>query len=206
MRKLIKAALLMLALVSVGAREASAALLGSTMNLRSAIERIRLSEATLAPMAFTLFCMRYAGECAAPKQRMVFRGGATRLTRARIAELVEVNASVNRSIVPMRNERGVAGEEWLIGPSHGDCNDYAVTKRHQLIARGWPMRNLLLSEVVTSWGEHHLILVVRAKGGDVVLDNMNAQIRGWAKAPYRWVRMQTSENPSYWAAVARSDV
>src|SRR4051812_16639788 len=187
MRNLIKVAVLMLAVASMGAREASASLLGSTMNLRSAIERIRVSDATLAPMAFTLFCMRYVGECAATKQRMVFRGGATRLTRARMAELVEVNAAVNRSIVPKRNERGVAGEEWLIAPSHGDCNDYAVTKRHELIARGWPMRNLLLSEVVTSWGEHHLILVVRAKGGDVVLDNMNAQIRPWIKAPYRWV-------------------
>ncbi len=128
------------------------------------------------------------------------------MTQARMEELVAVNAEVNRSIVPTRNERGLAGEEWLIGPSHGDCNDYAVTKRHELIARGWPIRNLLLSEVVTSWGEHHLILVVRARGGDVVLDNMTAQIRNWSKAPYRWVRMQTSDNPSHWSLVAQTDV
>jgi predicted transglutaminase-like cysteine proteinase len=39
------------------------------------------------------------------------------------------------------------------------------------------MRNLLLSEVVTSWGEHHLVLVIRATGGDLVLDSLFAQVR-----------------------------
>jgi predicted transglutaminase-like cysteine proteinase len=206
MRYLLKAALIVAMLTMAVRESAHAGLVGSPLNLRSAIERIRVSEATMAPMAYTMFCIRYAAECASPKQRLVFRGGATRMTRARMAELVQVNAGVNRSIVPVRNTRGLAGEEWLIGPSQGDCNDYAVTKRHELIARGWPMRNLLLSEVVTSWGEHHLVLVVRTKDGDIVLDNMAAQIRSWSKAPYRWVRMQTSENPSHWSAVARSDV
>jgi predicted transglutaminase-like cysteine proteinase len=182
-------------------REAAAGLLGSPLGLRATIERIRFSEATLAPMAFTMFCMRYAGECDASR-RMIFRGGATRMTRERMAELIQVNATVNRGIVPTPNERGLAGEEWLIGPSHGDCNDYAVTKRHELIARGWPMRNLLLSEVVTSWGEHHLVLVVRAAGGDLVLDSLFAQIRSWSRTPYRWVRMQTPKDPNHWASIA----
>jgi predicted transglutaminase-like cysteine proteinase len=55
------------------------------------------------------------------------------------------------------------------GPSSGDCNDYAVTRRHDLIARGWPARSLLLAEVITSWGEHHLVVVVahqRCGSGD----------------------------------------
>ena len=68
-----------------------------------------------------------------------------------------------------------------------------------------PVRSIaLLSEVVTSWGEHHLVLVVRAKGGDIVLDNLNAQIRNWSQARYRWVRMQTPANPDHWAAVAQA--
>lgn len=204
MRILAKAVLLVgLTLLGGSVRNAYAGLVGSPLALRGAIERIRLSEATLAPMAFTMFCMRYSDECTAPRPRRIFRGGATRMTRDRLAELMDVNTRVNRMIVPERNERGLAGEEWLIAPSHGDCNDYAVTKRHELLARGWPMRNLLLSEVVTSWGEHHLVLVVRMRGGDIVLDNMTAQIRNWSKAPYRWVRMQTQHNPNYWASIAQ---
>lgn len=197
---------LLLAIVALGssAQDSQAGMIGFPLPLRGVIEKIRFSEPTLAPMAYTMFCMRYADECKPkPRARMVFRGGATRLTKQRIADLIEVNASVNRSIVPQRNERGLAGEEWLINPARGDCNDYAVSKRHELLARGWPMRNLLLSEVVTSWGEHHLVLVVRAEGGDVVLDNLNAQIRSWSQARYRWVRMQTPANPDHWAAVAQ---
>ena len=44
-------------------------------------------------------------------------------------------------------------------------------------------RALLLSEVATSWGEHHLILVVRTSAGDLVLDNLTSQIRPWTRAP-----------------------
>ncbi|QIG98779.1 MULTISPECIES: transglutaminase-like cysteine peptidase [unclassified Bradyrhizobium] len=197
---------LVLAIVALGtsARDTQAGMIGLPLPLRGVIEKIRFSEPTLAPMAYTMFCMRYSDECKQkPRARMVFRGGAMRLTKQRIADLIEVNASVNRQITPQRNERGLADEEWLINPARGDCNDYAVSKRHELLARGWPMRNLLLSEVVTSWGEHHLVLVVRAKGGDIVLDNLNAQIRNWSQAHYRWVRMQTPANPDHWAAVAQ---
>ncbi|CAL80606.1 conserved hypothetical protein; putative signal peptide [Bradyrhizobium sp. ORS 278] len=204
MYKFSKALAALVAIVAFGLNQspAHAGLIGSPLALRGIVEKIRFSEPTLAPMAYTMFCMRYSDECA-NRPRMIFRGGATRLTKDRLAQLVEVNAQVNRQIVPQRNERGLAGEEWLIGPARGDCNDYAVTKRHELLVRGWPMRNLLLSEVVTSWGEHHLVLVVRVKEGDLVLDNLNAQIRSWSKSNYRWVRSQTPANPNHWAAVAQ---
>jgi predicted transglutaminase-like cysteine proteinase len=116
-------------------------------------------------------------------------------------DLTEVNKSVNGSITPEPNTEGLAAEKWLINPMSGDCNDYAVTKRAELLARGWPTRALLLSEVVTSWGEHHLILVVRTSAGDLLLDNLTPQIRPWSRASYRWVRMQTPKNPNFWATL-----
>ena len=94
---------------------------------------------------------------------------------------------------------GLAGEKWLINPKSGDCNDYAVSKRHELLARGWPSRTLLLAEVVTTWGEHHLILVVRTGDGDFVLDNISPSVRLWLKVPYRWVRVQSPLNPKLWS-------
>jgi predicted transglutaminase-like cysteine proteinase len=42
-----------------------------------------------------------------------------------------------------------------------------------------------------------------ARGGDIVLDNLNAQIGNWSQARYRWVRMQTPANPDHWAAVVQ---
>ena len=45
---------------------------------------------------------------------------------------------------------------------------------------GFPSRALLLAEVVTSWGEHHLVLVVRTKEGDFVADSLHPRVRPWA--------------------------
>ncbi|CCD92775.1 conserved exported hypothetical protein [Bradyrhizobium sp. ORS 375] len=179
-----------------------AAMIGMPLNLKYQLDRIRLDAPALPPMAHIKFCMAYPADCRS--NGMVFRGGGIDLTADRYAELVKVNAEVNRSIVPTRNTRGVAAEEWVVGPSHGDCNDYAVTKRHALLQRGWPARALLLAEVVTNWGEHHLVLVVRTRSGDVVVDNLNANVRPWSKTNYRWVRVQSPSNPRYWSSVAGS--
>jgi predicted transglutaminase-like cysteine proteinase len=132
---------------------------------------------------------------------IAFRGGGVRMTLPRWVELMDVNREVNRAIVPERNYGGILGERWIVNPAAGDCNDYAVTKRHELIKRGWPSRALLLAEVVTTWGEHHLILVVRTKEGDFVADNLHPRLRRWSETPYRWVRVQSPENPTFWATV-----
>ena len=186
--------------IIVASASCHAGLLGMPIGLLSAIQHIRFETPTLAPMSHTLFCLRYEDEC---RVRPLFRGGPILLTEARWAELKEVNLTVNRAIVPERNERGLAGETWLIDPARGDCNDYAVTKRHRLLERGWPARTLLLSEVEIPSGEHHLVLLVRTGSGDLVLDNLTPQIRPWARAPYRWVRMQLPANPRYWTTVAQ---
>jgi Bacterial transglutaminase-like cysteine proteinase BTLCP len=89
-------------------------------------------------------------------------------------------------------------EEWLISPIAGDCKAYAITKRHELLARGWPSRALLLSEVVV----HHLILIVRTKDVDLVLDNLQEAVQPLgARAEYRWVRIESPQNPKYWTTV-----
>jgi predicted transglutaminase-like cysteine proteinase len=191
--------LLAAAFVLATGQDARASFLGLPKALKPQLERIQMASPTLAPMAHTMFCMSYPDECGVRK--IAFRGKKFELTPERWTDLRQVNAEVNRSIVPQRNLLGLAGEKWVVSPSAGDCNDYAVTKRHQLLARGWPSRTLLLAEVVTRWGEHHLVLVIRAKEGDFVLDNMSAHIRPWSKAPYQWVRIQSPRNPKFWSTV-----
>ena len=168
------------------------------------IQFIRFDVPTLAPMAFTQFCLKYPADC--KPQRLFVAGDRMELDGARWSELENINRTVNSSIRPQRNEQGLAGEKWLLGPLRGDCNDYAVTKRHQLIAKGWAARNVLLSEVVTVSGEHHLVTVVRTSGGDFVLDNLTDQIVPWSRTSYRWVRIQTPKNPNYWASVSEQRV
>jgi len=115
---------------------ADAAFIGMPRMLGQMAKRISFGNYTLAPMAFTQFCLRYSDQCK-PQQTM-FRGGPVRLTGERWDDLKAVNRSVNANIAPEPNTAGLAGEKWLINPSRGDCNDYAVTKRAQLLKRGWP--------------------------------------------------------------------
>ena len=183
------------------AEAAQAGFIGAPMNLRAQIDRIRFEAPTLAPMAHTIFCMQYPRECERPRTRIKFRSSRIKLTPQRMQDLIAINARINSAIKPEHNNAGIAGEKWLIGPAVGDCNDYAVTKRHELIALGWPAQSLLLAEVVTNWGEHHLVVVVRSRTSDLVIDNLNANIKSWTKTNYTWVRVQTPENPMYWAKV-----
>lgn len=171
---------------------------------RVPIVRIAFSSSVLGPMAHTKFCLDYPSECKVRK--IQFRGGTIKLTPQRRAELTKINAKVNRAIRPDPNTAGLAAEKWLVAPPSGECHDYAVTKRHDLIARGWPARALLLAEVIVPSGEHHLVLVIRTNEGDLVADNLNANIRNWSKIDYQWVRIQTPANPMYWATLARTTV
>jgi predicted transglutaminase-like cysteine proteinase len=174
--------------------------------LRLQFDRIAFEEPTLAPMAHTVFCLRYQEDCQV--QKIDFRKRNIAMTVERLNELNTVNRRVNRDIIPEPNLGGLATEQWLVSPPAGDCNDYAVTKRHELLARGWPSRSLLLSEVVVPSGEHHLVLVVRmtdtdqVRDIDLVLDNLNANLRPIGITPYKWVRMESPSNPKYWSTVS----
>lgn len=160
---------------------------------------MRISAPVLGPFAHARFCLQYPEDCRTGV-RASDRNGFV-LDAARWGELSEVNREVNRSIRPQRNAGGVMAERWLVWPRAGDCNDYAVTKRHALLKRGWPADALLLAEALTPSGEHHLVLVVRARNGEFVLDNMTDSILTYARVRYQWLRVQSPRNPKFWFAV-----
>jgi predicted transglutaminase-like cysteine proteinase len=169
--------------------------------IRFGTDQIRFGSSVLPPIGHSRFCLRYPDDCEV--HAIDFRHRNIALTPGRWNELNSVNREVNRDIVPELTFGDGATEEWLISPQAGDCKDYAITKRHELLARGWPSRALLLSEVVVPSGEHHLVLVVRTKDVDLVLDNLNANLRSVAMTydQYPWVRIESPQNPKYWARV-----
>lgn len=150
------------------------------------------AQATLAPLAFVRFCMRNEQECRPTGQV----GAVVPLNSQTMAEIASVNQSVNARIRPS----AVQGD-WSIYPTTGDCNDYVVSKRHALLARGFPSSALLMSVVKTPSGTGHLVLVVKTSTGDLVLDNLNPEIRTAADVPYTWIKRQTSVDPWKWEAV-----
>jgi predicted transglutaminase-like cysteine proteinase len=176
---------------------ANAAPLGFSHNLTGEYSRIRLGEGApvLAPFEHVRFCLKNPTECVGDASGLE----QAELDDALVQTITTVNASVNAAIEPMRKTADYTPSSgWRIAPSQGDCNDYAVTKRHRLIEAGLPARSLVLAVVKTARGEGHLVLVIKTTGGDFVLDNLNAGIRPWFETNYEWVSRQSSENPRFW--------
>jgi predicted transglutaminase-like cysteine proteinase len=168
--------------------------------LKFQVEQISFEAPALTPVGHTRFCQQYKDDCEI--QGVDFRHRNIALTADRWEELTSVNRAVNRSIIPQRNLGGLLTEVWLVAPRAGECHDYAVTKRHELLEHGWPSRSLLLSEVVTVSGEHHLVLIVRMKDVDLVLDSLNPNVRPVTQTNYKWLRAETPGNPRYWSTVS----
>src|SRR4051794_33867375 len=122
------------------------------------------SSPTLAPFQHVRFCLHYPSECTSELRepdRIEMNAGINDL-------LTRVNHGVNTAINPtVKNYGSDLRNSWAIAPASGDCNDYAVTKRHDLIAGGLPARALRLSVVATAFGMGHLVLVVATTSGDL---------------------------------------
>jgi predicted transglutaminase-like cysteine proteinase len=149
----------------------------------------------LAPFQHVRFCLRYPADC---------KSDPTEIDRiemnAENSELLKrVNSDVNAAIIPIVKDHGPELQDgWTIAPSAGDCNDYAVTKRHELLQNGLPARALRLSVVKTSSGIGHLVLVVATTNGDLVLDNLTETIRPWRSTDYHWLKIQSASDARFW--------
>jgi predicted transglutaminase-like cysteine proteinase len=153
---------------------------------------------TLAPFQHVRFCLRYPSDCKSnPAENDHID------LDAETSELLKrVNHSVNLSIIPTIKDYGPnLGDGWTIAPDTGDCNDYAVTKRHQLLESGLPSKALRLSVVKTASGIGHLVLVVVTTKGDFVMDNLTEVIRPWQSTDYHWLKIQSATDSKFWYEV-----
>lgn len=145
-----------------------------------------------APFAFLKFCARYPAECAAPGLYVEARDNEAGFWR----DLKAVNSAVNREIAPRNDTPG--RDIWDLAPAVGDCEDYALTKRSRLIAKGWSPQALTLAIANAPGYGPHVVLVARTQQGDVLLDNLTSEIRPWQQANYYFISRQSSENPRQW--------
>jgi len=183
--------------MSPSAKYLIALALFSTVNGGISAPNARASgEYTLPPFRHTVFCLRYPADC---KRRGSDRPVVD--TPARRTELDAVNRRVNASIMPQSDEAAVDAQ-WRLAPPEGNCNDYAVTKRHALLQKSWPTSALRLAEVTLQSGEHHLVLVATMEGEAFILDNLNPYVLSLAQSTsgYTWIRIESGDDPKYWRA------
>ncbi len=127
--------------------------------------------------------------------------------REQLKLLNQINQAVNRD-VKKASDLDLYGqpEYWALprmvdGKLYGDCEDYALEKRRQLIAAGVPESALSLAVAVTARGEGHAVLMISLKSGDWVLDNLTPWATPWEDLNYRWVERQVP-GTALWTSAA----
>ena len=154
-------------------------------------------EATLQmdpPNAARELCARYDWACAG-------RGAGGGLPEAQALALIErVNREVNRAVraVPDRQQYGQTDHWSLPTPAGGDCEDYALLKKKELIRHGLDPKSLLLATVLDRRRVPHAVLIYRSRNGDLLLDNLTDDVIDWRASAYIFLRMQNPQDPRRW--------
>jgi len=156
---------------------------------------LAISEAK-APWGWTDFCMRHSDECNVPDSPIV----SISLTTERWKLIQDINTGVNASIHEASDQDVYsAPERWEYPTSGaGDCEDFALEKRKQLINAGLPRQALLMTVVTDENGFGHAILTVRTSNGDFELDNRTDRVLAWEATGYGFVKQQAQDNPNHW--------
>jgi predicted transglutaminase-like cysteine proteinase len=178
-------------------------LLGSILAALSAMpaqaaEPMVTGSLTSQPIGHYEFCRANPAEC---NVRMRDTGPAT-MSGELWKTLVEVNTTVNAAVRPV-NDLDLYGKDevWAYPNGAGDCEDYVLEKRRELMNKGLSASDLLITVVRKPDGEGHAILTVRTSKGDFVLDNLTDAVRQWDATGYRFLKRQATNNTGHWVAI-----
>ena len=150
-----------------------------------------------APIGWVGFCTERPRECLPHASAAETRAA---LTAASWRELVQVNLHFNRTIEPVTDQEqyGVIERWTYANTGRGDCEDYVLEKRRELIRRGWPSSALLITVVRDKEGLGHAVLTVVTDRGEYVLDNQTDEILLWSNSQLTFIRRQSPVHPNVW--------
>lgn len=168
----------------------------------SAAEKLMSIRGVAAPpIGYVQFCATYPADCRVEKDV----DQVVTLTQAVWNQLNRVNTVVNNAVLPATDMEiyGVL-ERWEYPRLVGDCEDYVLEKRRELIGSGWPESALLITVVRDETGSGHAVLTVRTNRGDVVLDNKTEKIQLWTETAYTYLKRQSTRDPNTWDLIEDS--
>lgn len=160
---------------------------------------MRVTGKTSQPVGHFELCSRMPDEC----NEMTRDTTPAHLTVTLWNELIAVNDNVNTAIDPVTDEQLYGRQEYWTYPEDGkgDCEDFVLLKRRELIEKGWPAGVLLITVVRQTNGEGHAVLTVRSDRGDLVLDNLEPKVKLWGDTEYQFVKRQSEQNSGRWVAI-----
>ena len=149
-----------------------------------------------APVGFAGVCASYTWACA--------RSTTDVVSGPEVLKLADrTNRSVNR-ITRQISDRAQyrKAEVWALPTARGgDCEDLVLLKKLRLLEAGLPASALLIATVLDLQGDRHAVLILRTKGGDIVLDSLDDRLRHWVETDYTFLKLQNPGNPKVWDAV-----
>jgi len=157
--------------------------------------------AVAAPLGFMAFCLRNPDQCSAPSDQPQ----TVELDPQIWQKLQDVNEHINDSVTNEDDKAHFGRYEYwtIVTDGFGDCEDFALTKRKELIDAGLPEKALRVAIVKTWRDELHAVLTVSTNHGDYVLDSRSTEILPWNRTEYRWISRQDANDPRGWIALGR---
>lgn len=153
---------------------------------------------TTQPVGHYEFCTTAPAEC----QQKTARPGPVELTRSLWAAMVDINNRVNLGVQPATDMEMWGQEElWSYPDLFGDCEDYVLEKRRQLLELGVHASNLLITVVRQPNGDGHAVLTVNTSLGDFILDNLEPRILAWTDTDYRFLKRQSEQHSGLWVSI-----
>ncbi|MFY0633091.1 MAG: transglutaminase-like cysteine peptidase [Vannielia sp.] len=146
-----------------------------------------------APSGAKRLCAEFAWACQA-------RSGPERPSE--VALVRRVNRAINATTREVSDRSQYAREEhWALPTKRGgDCEDFALVKKRELIRQGVAPARLLIATALDRQRRSHAVLIYRGAGGDLVLDNQTDSLRGWQQTGYVFLRMQNPADPRRWVS------
>ena len=156
---------------------------------------------TSQPIGHYEFCKRLPDECSIRSRNVA----PAKMTRDFWELIVNVNSHVNQTVKPLTDMEIYGVEEYWGYPDKvgnvGDCEDYVLEKRRELMQAGVSPADLLITVVRKPDGEGHAVLTVRTATGDFILDNLADSVKNWSETEYTYLKRQATNNTGRWVSI-----
>lgn len=151
------------------------------------------------PTGARSLCVQYTWACATKQAIHMSSDQEMKLVK-------QINRKVNASTRSVTDQSQYKTRElWALPTSRGgDCEDFALLKKRDLIRAGIDPSKLLIATVLDTRRNAHAVLVYRSSQGDLVLDNLTNRVKPWSSTRYLFLRMQNPQQPKGWVGVYAS--
>lgn len=154
---------------------------------------LHAARAAPAPSGAQALCATYAWACDG-------RAGASGASEMQLVARVNRQINAGTREISDRSQYRVE-ERWALPTRRGgDCEDFALVKKRELIRSGVAPARLLIATALDRSRRSHAVLIYRSAEGDLVLDNQTDRIFGWRQTGYLFLRMQDPRDPRRWVA------